>query len=233
VGIAWPQSDVTDRIPAIALAATILGFFEGAWPSPAWARWENRILFSVATLGVMLGPAAAITETLGTRETNLWLLGLGAGILISWVSLDAIAARITGVALAVPLLVATGGASAVLVLAHSIVLGQLGGGLAAVLGAAWLVSWWGSPLNLARGGVTVLVLVVAALVLEGHIYANLPASGAVLIAAAPLTLWVTRIGFIRRRAPWVVALVGAIAVLIPLGVAAGRLLATSEPSYGE
>ena len=233
VAVAWPMSDVTDRIPWLVLAVTALGTLEAAWPAPAWVRWENRLLFSVLTLAVMLSAAPAIVAALGTRESTRWIFGLGAGIVLSWTNLEALAGRMNGVAIVLPLLVVAGGASVTLAI-WSIVPGQLGGALTAALAGAWVVSWWGGPLSLARGGITVLVLVLAALILYAHVYAGMATSCVVLLAVSPLTLWITRIGPIRRLAPWQAALIGAMAALVPVGVAAGLAYAatSSASAYG-
>ncbi len=233
VAVAWPMSDVTDRIPWLVLAVAALGTLEAAWPAPAWTRWENRLLFSVLTLAVILSAAPAVVEALGTRETTGWTFALWAGIVLSWTNLEALAGRMTGVAIVLPLLVVAGGASVTLAI-WSIVPGQLGGALTAALAGAWVVAGRGGPLSLARGGITVLVLVLAALILYAHVYAGMATSCVVLLAVSPLTLWVTRIGPIRRLASWQAALIGATAALVPVGVAAKlAYTATSSTSaYG-
>jgi hypothetical protein len=231
--VAWPMSDVTDRLPWLVLAATALGTLEAAWPAPSWARWENRLLSSALTLAVMLSAAPAIVEALGTRQSTLWIVALGAGIVASWTNLEALAGRITGVAIVLPLLVVAGGASVALAI-WSIVPGQLGGALTAALAGAWVASWWGGPLSLARGGVTVLVLVLAALIVYAHVYAGMATSCVALLAASPLALWVTRIGPIRRLPPWQAALIGAVAALVPVAVASGlsHAATSSASAYG-
>ncbi len=227
-GIAWPSNDVTDRIPWLVLGAVALGILDAAWPSPLWARWENGLVFAGAVLLVMLGPA--IQETWGTPETNRWMAALGVGILLSWGNLERLASKSQGAAFAVPLLAFAGGAAAFLLLSGSMVLGRLGGALAAALLGAWITSWRGSPISLARGAIPVVVTLLAALILEGHVYAQAAPVGVGLVCASPLLIWVTRIRAIRNLLPWQTGLIGAVVVLIPIGVAMGLALAADLSS---
>jgi len=230
LGIAWPSADVTDRIPWLVLGAIALGTLGAAWPGPLWARWENGLLFSAVALLAMLGPT--IQETWGTRETNLWMAALGGGVVLSWANLETLAVRIKGAAFMVPLLAWVGGASAVLLLSGSMVLGRLGGALAAALFGAWTVSWRNSPINLARGVLAVVIVTLAALLLEGHVYAQATTVGVGLIAVAPLLLWITPLGPIQNRRPWLATLLGTVVVLIPIGIATGlALMAESASEY--
>ncbi|WP_422928799.1 hypothetical protein [Singulisphaera sp. PoT] len=229
--IAWPSSDVTDRIPWLVAGAIVLGIFEAARPTPRWVRGENGLIFTLAVLLVMLGPA--IQETWGTREANLWLAALGAIVLVAWINLEALAARLKGSALMVPLLAWVGGAGAVLLLSGSMVLGRLGGALASALLGAWLVSRRNSPINVARGTIPVIAVTIASLLLEGHVYAQAAQAGVALVAIAPLLLWITRIGPIRNGRPWVAALIGTVLVLIPIGVALGMAIAADMGDASE
>jgi len=112
------------------------------------------------------------------------------------------------------------------------VLGRLGGALAAALFGAWTVSWRNSPINLARGVLAVVIVTLAALLLEGHVYAQATTVGVGLIAVAPLLLWITPLGPIQNRRPWLATLLGTVVVLIPIGIATGlALMAESASEY--
>lgn len=224
--IAWPSSDVTDRIPFVVLAAAVLGLLEWSWPSPAWARWENRILLSALVVVVMVGPADL--EVLGVRKPILWQICLGVGILLSWTNLESLARRITGVAIALPLVVVCSGAGASLLLSGGMVLARLAGALTVSLAAIWLLSIRSAPLSLARCAIPVVVVALASLLLEGHVYAELPTLGLILLAASPAMLWITQVPWLRRMAPWRRAVVGTLAVMLPLGLAAATTLSGSR-----
>jgi hypothetical protein len=230
IAIAWPSSDVTDRIPPLAVAAMVLGMLEATWPGPPWARWENRLLLSALVVGLIVEPArASLEETQGLRGFWIAMGIVGLVIFASWTNLEALAARVRGVAIALPMLVVAGGMSAVLALSGSMLLGQLGGALTAALAAAWIASWRGEPLSLSRGGVPVLVVVLSALALEGQVYSPAPGKTTMLalVAVAPFALWILRIGPLRRLAPWQAALLGAVIALVPIGVALGMALTAS------
>jgi hypothetical protein len=224
---AFPPVEVTDRIPWLVLAAVLLGLCESLRPSPGWARWENRLLLAVLTIGLILGPV--LGESWPTRHDLTRQGGLVLVLLVAWGNLEALADRRSTSLLGPSLLVAASSAGATLLLSGSMVLGQLGLGLASAVAAVWVLSlWW--PLFLSRGGIPVLVAAYGALLIEGHIYAGLPAASAYLLAAAPLAAWVGLVGPARRLAAWQAALLSAIATLVPAVVALGLAIAAS-PGY--
>jgi hypothetical protein len=225
---AFPPVEVTDRIAWLVGAAMLLGFCESVRPAPGWARWENRLLLTIVTLALVLGPV--LGEDWPNRPALARQGGAVALLLAAWLNLEALAARRSTAVVGPSLLVVAASAAAALLLSGSIVLGQLGGGLAAALGAVWVVSWWMPDLSLARGGIPVLVATVASLLIVGHVYAFLPASSAYLLAASPLAAWVGFVGPARRLAAWQSALLAAVATLIPAAVAVGLAIAAS-PGY--
>ena len=80
-----------------------------------------------------------------------------------------------------------------------------------------------------RGGIAVAVTVLASLVVEGHIYAQVPWTRLILAAGAPLPLWITQIERLRRLAPWKQGLIGTVALLVPLGLAVAMSLDAADP----
>jgi hypothetical protein len=225
---AFPPIEVTDRIPWLVALAMLLGVCESVRPSPGWARWENRLLLTLLTLGLILGPVLGAdwpTRSALARQGGLVLV-----VLTAWANLEALAARRSTAVLGPALLVVVACVAVALMLSGVIVLGQLAGGLAAALAVTWIVSWWLPDRSLGRGGVPVLVATVAALLIEGHVYAGLPASSAYLLAAAPLAAWVGSVGPMRRLSGWQAGLLNTIATLVPAAVAVGLAIAAS-PGY--
>jgi hypothetical protein len=225
---AFPPIDVTDRIPWLVLTALLLGLCESIRPAPGWARWENRLLLVLLTLGLLLGPV--LGPDWPTRSDLLRQGGLALLLLVGWANLEALAARRSTATVGPAVLVVAAGAGAALLLSGSLVLGQIGLGLASALGAVWLLSCWMPGLSLGRGGVPVLVATFGALLIDGQVYAFLPRSSALILAAAPLMAWVASVGPARRLAGWKAALLGAFATLVPTAVAVGLAVAAS-PSY--
>jgi hypothetical protein len=224
---AFPPIEVTDRIPWLVVAAVLLGLCESVRPSPGWARWENRLLLTLLTMGLVLGPV--LGENWPTRSDLTRQGGLVLMMLAAWGNLEALAARRSMAVLGPSVLVVAASTGAALLLSGSMVLGQLGLGLAAAVAAIWVLSLW-LHLLLGRGGIPVLVAAYGALLIEGHVYAGLPASSAYLLAAAPLAAWVGFVGPARRLAAWQSALLSAVATLVPAAVALGLAIAAS-PGY--
>lgn len=217
-GPPWPPLDATDWVPWLALLAMTLGLLESVAPCPAWARWENRILLTALMLGLVLRPLLA--EWLVTVEGVGWLLGVGLGILAAWGVLESQAERL-GRAILLPMVILAIGTAGVLLLSHSLVLASSAAVLAAALAACGLVMLWRGEGASVRGGVPVVVVVLAGLILSGHIYAfpALPGLAAVGLAAAPLALGVDRVGPGRWLGPRGSALIRLVAVLVVVGVA--------------
>jgi hypothetical protein len=213
---AWPPVDVTDRIPLIVLVATLLGLCESLRPSPAWARWENRVLLSVLMLGLILGPVLGQEVATGRHVAGLLLV-----VLLEWTSLENLASRRSTAVLGPALLVAAGCTGAALLMSGSLVLFQIGTGLAVALGAVWVLSCglrsW--SLGLSPGAIPVLVATFAALLIDGRVYVGMPWASALLLGVAPLVPWLGFVWPMRRLAPWQAAIVSAVAAGVPAAIA--------------
>jgi hypothetical protein len=176
-------------------------------------------------MGLILGPVLATSY-----ESALDLARPGAvGVLIlfCWYAIGRLADRTSTAWLGPPLLAVCSGSAVVLALSGSLVLGQLAGGLAAVLGVVWLGSLRDKGMHLGRCGVPILATVLSALILFGHTYASLPAVSAILLALSPAAAWVGRIGRVRRLPGWASALIAMATVLVPLGAAVGFAIASA------
>jgi hypothetical protein len=65
----------------------------------------------------------------------------------------------------------------------------------------------------------VAALLLGYLWIEGHLYAELPAASAILLAAAPSAAWLGSLTAVRKLAPWQIVCAQAAAVLIPTAAA--------------
>jgi hypothetical protein len=225
----FPPIDVTDWIPVIVLTAMLLGVCESLRPSPGWARWENRLLLALLVLRLILGPLPDIDWT--TRQNLAWLAGLVVAVLFAWANLEALAARRSTAALSPSILVTAASTTVALLLSGSLVLAQIGAGLASALGIIWLLSWWLPDRSLSPGGIPVLVATLGALLIEGQVYAGLAPAAALLLVSAPLAAWLGFAGPAARLAPWQSALLSAFATLVPAGIAVGLVIAASPGGY--
>jgi hypothetical protein len=222
-----PPADVTDRVPGVALAgavvAAVLAGRRGGLRAGAAGYLGLAALACVVMLGPVLGAGGV------PRETVVRLAATAAASLLAALNVALLDAPARRSELWAALTVLAVGAGAVLLLANSAVLFQLGGVLAVVLAASVLGSW-GLPVG---GGVPVAAAVLTALVVEGFFYAFLPAPSAMLLAASPAVLWLTRLGPLARLGPKARAAVAAVLTVVPVAVAVGLVLASkSSEGYG-
>jgi hypothetical protein len=224
----FPPMEVADRTLWVALAATVFALVAA---KAAWARWLGLALLASLVYVAILGPILA--DTSGTRKGLFWLVTVGLVVLASWASVEGLSERLEGAVLIWPLLVMAAGTSVVLIASHSVVLCLLGLALTSALAAPGVASWFWPLGRSVRGVIPIVLAVLTALVLNGHVYAFVPTSSALVLAAAPAASWSARLGPVRRRAPWVAVLAAVIATLVPVGVAVGLALVAAPPLYGE
>jgi hypothetical protein len=208
----------------------VLGVLETAWPSPGWARWENRLLLAGAMSWLILGPLFQSIWEPEPRIGAAWIIGLAAATLALWGCLEGLACG-RGRGLLLPMALVAGGTAAVLVLSRSLVLGECALGLTSALGVAWVVSRWRTSLTLAAGGVPIVVLVLAGLIFGGLFYAEVPKASGGLLALSPLAVLIDRIGPIARWRPWASSLAALLAVLVPVAAAAVLAAVMAPESY--
>jgi len=235
----------TDAGPAVA-AGFIAGFVgaAGAPSFPILDAW--KWLFYIALAGGLLAvvaaraasPPEAIRWTLRAAlaafavwvtvldRTVPWLGGAFVAVMaLTWFA-DGLAQRAGASAfLATMLVVATGTAVANGV-ANSAMLGQVGGGLCAALGACLVLSWF-LPAAV-RGAVALVTVLLAAMTLNGLVYGDLPVASAVLLAAAVPAAWLAAGLLASMKSQRRTALVIAVAVLFA-GTAVSIAVAKSEP----
>ncbi|MEO6437010.1 MAG: hypothetical protein ABIP55_14805 [Tepidisphaeraceae bacterium] len=191
----------------IAIIATV---------SPRRARW---IVFALSVTLIVLSVwlfSRPLARSLEPREfwTRTAFFAAGA---VAWLGLmEALASRVKGATLPLLLWICAVGAALAVINAHSLLLGQLVGTVAAALGAIALLGLWFRNLTLARGGVLALAVVLLGLILCGHLYADLSQRDLILLAAAPLMAWAGELPFLKRGG--VRFAVRLIAVLLVLAI---------------
>lgn len=230
LAIAWPAFpplEVTDRLVWLAAVAVAGGLFASVTAPRAWPRWLPRLVLPALVIAAILGPI--FHDTSQTWNGALWMLGLGVALVVSWVNLDALSSRLPTTALGLPLAMIAFGAAAALTLSGSIVLGQLSAALAASVAAVTVLDRRATSLP---DSAAVYSSILGALLLNGFVYSELPTAPSLLLSAAPLALWVTRIGPIQRRRTWLVTLVALAVALVPVVVAVALSVAEA-PHYEE
>ncbi len=224
---AIPPSDVTDRVPILAFAAAVVAVALAGGRDVLWARVVGYLGLAALAYVVMLGPLLGAEDH--PREMIIQLAVIAVGVLLATLNLALLDAPSRRPELWAALTVLALGTGVILVLANSLVLFQLGGVLAVVL-AASLLGAWGLPVG---GGIPVAVAVLTALIVDGAVYAFLPATAALVLAGAPAILWLIRLGPLTRLGPKGRAVVGVGLILIPLAVAVILVLSSkSSDGYG-
>ena len=216
-GLNFPAGDVTDRIPWIAILAILLAVIEAVRDFGTIARFVGRSILFVFALSVVVGPLVSAGSV--ERELAVKLALSTALAIAAWVNLEFLGARRLESDVRNAMLITAGGASIVLVASGSVVLGFLGASLTAALAGGELAGALRKGNRLLVGTVAGAGAMLVALVQEGYIYASLPGSSALLLAAAPAAAWVARIGPLKRFGPWPTVVVAILLALIAVGMA--------------
>jgi hypothetical protein len=72
------------------------------------------------------------------------------------------------------------------------------------------------------------VAVLTSLIVEGYVYAFLPASAALVLAFAPAALWLTRLRALGRLGPKARGSIAMCLILVPVVVAIGLVIASKS-----
>jgi len=210
----FPPTDVQTWLVYLGAPVVLISVVATVWP--ARARWVviGASLVLVALAVWLL--ARPLMRRVEPAEYWKWF-GLFAGaVLLWWVLTEGLATRVRGAALPLLLTICASVAALVLVNAHSLLLGQLAGAVAATLGAMTALGFYFRNLSLARGGVLALAVVFVGVVLCGHLFADLTMTDLTLLLAAPLTAWAGELRFLKRGG--VRLAVRLVAVLIVLAI---------------
>lgn len=212
----FPPADTTNWLPYFALAAAVLGAFCAVLPITVWARMVIFALVSTGALRLLLKPKFQYAWSTG--EGWAWVVCLGCAIVLLAIILDALAHRPeTAVEMPVFLLIVCAGTSGALMLSGSVLLGQFASVLAAAVSGTLVFT--AGKVALGRGIVPVFSLLMGALLVSGHFFAELPAVSAGLLAFAPI-LALSHVG----RSNKLLAL-GIRAALVSIPVALALILA--------
>jgi hypothetical protein len=195
----FPPADTTNWLPYFAMAAAVLGalypfFPEGrasVRPGPeesppskiSYLRVVPFALVAAGALRLLLRPKFQYGWSLS--QAWVWVAGLLIATMLLAMILDALVRRSeTTVQLPVFLAVVCAGTFGALVLSGSMLLGQFAAVLAgAILGSLVFAA---RKVALGPGIVPVFSLLLAALLISGYFFADLPATSAVLLAIAPI-----------------------------------------------
>ena len=123
-------------------------------------RWKHLLRGVVAVAMVRLVLNTAFESTFEADVGRRWLAGLSALYMLIWAALTRVCGQRTGASSPLVLWTMAAGLAVLAALTGSAKIGQLGGALAAALGAATVLAWCRPRLTLAGGGVGLALLLL-------------------------------------------------------------------------
>ena len=220
----WPPGEARHWLFYFVVALAVLGVFEAllhAWlPGAAWLRAETVLV--VLAAGVFcLFQSMLKNEAWTAWEAGRRLLGMTVLVHAAWAATEVLALRLPRPAAPLVLGGFAAAVALVVMLSGSVLYGRLAGALAAATLSTVLVAFAAGGFSLARGGVTVIVPTAVAVLFLGYHYVDpgVTAANASLLLAALVAPWVTTIGPLRRKKPWVRTVIAVSLAAIPAVVA--------------
>jgi len=229
---AFPPRDAQTWLIYVAGISVLIAILGTVLPPRKTWSW-----FILAPLSVMLILvtvwllARSQIPLFGWKRFLLRAAVIAAGMIVWWVLMERLSARPKGAAAALPLVltIAASVAALAIVNAHSMLLGQLAGSIAAALGAITLLGLWFRKLSLSRGGLLTLTVVLLGVILAGHFFADLSRLDLILLGVAPLTAWAGELPWKGKGTRFAIRVIAVLVVLlIPLVPALKGLRATLQ-----
>jgi hypothetical protein len=214
---AFPPLDTTQWLLVLALVATLWGLAEAEDLGPRWSRALVSLVISLGSGYLLLRPLLGSTWTAATGWP--WIAGMGLAIFALWQALGIWARRAEPIALPLVLMIWVAGTGLVLALSGSVLLGQLGGALAATLAAALLLELWNPAKAITSAAIAPLVVILSGLLLNGAFYSETPVGSVVLLVVSPGVAWLAGLlaALVKRR--WLRVCLQGAAVLLPVLIA--------------
>ncbi|MEA2734438.1 MAG: hypothetical protein QOE14_889, partial [Humisphaera sp.] len=208
----FPPNAVEGWLVYMGGVAALVGALATLKNKPRW-------LVPLLSVAVLAATAWLLARPLALRFTRAetWTMTgvLAAMMIVWWLAIDRLSARVRGPAIPVLLTIYAGATIPILVNAHSQTFGQFAAASAAALAGIAIMSFWFRDLSLARGGVLALTIVLLGVVACAHFYLNLSLRDAVLVFVAPIGLWAGEIVPTRSK-----AVRFAVAAVVMLGILA-------------
>jgi hypothetical protein len=217
-----PPLETTQWLLPVAVVGTALGLLADFWRGGTWLRGVIWLLVAEGLTWVFLRP---LLEPQNEAHVELCVaLGIAVFIAFFWRALESLAQRTEGPSLTLALTDTLAAAAAVLLLAHNLIECRLAGALLAASAGCLLVGAFVRKARLSPGAATVCALLLAGLGLDGHYYSDLPTWSAILVAIAPLSLWLGQVWPLKGARPWARGLLLTLALILVLGAGVGLVL---------
>ena len=213
----WPGLPPKQRwmwLMPMAIAATVLGMVSG-WLQPRHVVQLAVGLLLALSATLLLHPPPAVDQPW------LWKLGLGAAVLIVWLCLEVQAERHPGPSLPLAMTIVFTGVSLVIKESRFAMLSLSAAAASAAWGSVLLISIFNSKLRVSRGPMHVAAMLLPAMLVLGEFdrRGGVSIASFLLLAIAPLMLWLGELPPLRTRRPWQAALARAALVAVPVLIA--------------
>lgn len=189
-------------LPITGIAGAV-GIVVGLWRPGWWVRAVLAVIVAIAAGWYLRTPASF-------EQPLLWKGILAAGVLLSWLNLEMLAARRPGPLIPLALIVVFTALSIVLVESYQAKFSLLAASMAACAGVILIMTMFNRAISLASGGTSVIAAVLSSMALIWWPYSR-EAVGAApfgLIWATPAALWIAELPGVRRRRPWLSGALG-------------------------
>ena len=144
---------------------------------------------SVIVLGITPWLLLRKVTFLEPRILWTWIAATALAMIAWWIAMESLARRARGASLPMLLGMAVGVSGLAIINSHSATMGQVAGSVAIPLFVVSLVAWWSRGASLARGGMLAVTVLLLGLLLFAHLFLDMLARDAVLLALAPLVAW--------------------------------------------
>jgi len=197
-GYAFPPRTIQQWLPHVAVVALVLGLLEPMWAKNLVSRWSVRLVLLELLLWRLFQPFINHpfpSRSWSTAQTITNLLVTTLVIALFWTALDWLtrtqasenaSPEREGTLPAAITLIAAGSAISV-VLAHSLVMGQLTGVVAATLGAVAVVAWLFKG-YLGQAATPLITMLLALPWLS--LFTTLPGAAVIVLALAPWAFFI-------------------------------------------
>lgn len=210
----------------IASGAAVVGVLHGLWANRLPGRLVTGLMLAAVT-GLMLQPLPAFDPSW------VWKAAVAMAVFMLWFSNITLAERNPGQLMPLVMMLAFTAASIVLIAGvSSAKFGVLAGSLACMSGFIMAIGLLTRKHASIGGSLTVLSTLLPAWMVTGHFYdaaGDVPLASFILIAVAPMALWIGEIPVLSRGKQWRRYLLGLSAVALLLAIAIALMVVNLPP----
>jgi hypothetical protein len=178
------------------------------------------VILSAIVLGITPWLMLRKAEFLEPRLWWAWVIAGGAVMAGWWGAMELLARRGRGGSVPLLIGVVVGLTGLAMINNHSATLGQAAGSVSIPLFVIALAALWSRGASLARGGMLATTLLLLGLLLFAHLFLDMPARDAAVLALAPLALWLGELPGLGKPDSWKRVAVRTVAVLAVIALPA-------------